>query len=183
MKVCAGRMAFLYRCSSLLDKKCRQTLCTSLIQPYIDYCCCSWYGGLSAALRERLNVIQRKMIRFIHSMDNRGHVDLSHLRDLGWMHIPDRVKYFRMAHLFRIRHKLAPKYLLPNFKAVSDAHTYNTRGSTYNFHLSRELSRFSDGFAFTAIRQWNDLPNSIKSISGFQVFKRKLKDHLLSQYG
>ena len=25
------------------------------------------------------------------SMDNRGHVDLSHLRDLGWMHIPDRV--------------------------------------------------------------------------------------------
>ena len=86
-----------------------------------------------------------------------------------------------MAHLFRIWHKLAPKYLLPNIKAVSDAHTNNTRGSTYN--LSRELSRFSDGFAFTAIRQWNDLPNSIKSISGFQVFKRKLKDHLLSQYG
>ena len=90
---------------------------------------------------------------------------------------------WRSAHLFRIWHKLAPKYLLPNIKAVSDAHTNNTRGSTYNFHLSRELSRFSDGFAFTAIRQWNDLPYSIKSISGFQVFKRKLKDHLLSQYG
>ena len=88
-----------------------------------------------------------------------------------------------MAHLFRIWHKLAPKYLLSNINAVSDAHTNNTRGSTYNFHLSRELSRFSDGFAFTAIRQWNDLPYSIKSISGFQVFKRKLKDHLLSQYG
>ena len=29
MKVCAGRLAFLYRYSSLLDKKCRQTLCAS----------------------------------------------------------------------------------------------------------------------------------------------------------
>ena len=38
MKVCAGRLAFLYRQSSLFDKKCRQTLCSALIQPYMDYC-------------------------------------------------------------------------------------------------------------------------------------------------
>ena len=49
MKVCAGRLAFLYRQSSLLDKKCRQTLCSALLQPHIDYCCSSWYGGLTVA--------------------------------------------------------------------------------------------------------------------------------------
>ena len=57
LKACAGRLAFLYRQSPLLDKKCRQTFCSALIQPYIDYCCSSWYRGLSAALRERLNVL------------------------------------------------------------------------------------------------------------------------------
>ena len=77
MKVCAGRLAFLYRQSSLLDKKCRQTLCSALIQPYMDYCCSSWYSALSVALKERLNVIQRKMVRFVFSLDNRAHVDCS----------------------------------------------------------------------------------------------------------
>ena len=67
MKVCAGRMAFLYRNSAFLDKKCRQTLCSALIQPYMDYCCSSWYGGLTVNLKERLNVIQRKMVRFIYA--------------------------------------------------------------------------------------------------------------------
>ena len=182
MKVCAGRLAFLYRNSSLLDRKCRQTLCSALIQPYIDYCCSSWYGSLSVTLKERLNVIQRKMVRFINSLDNRAHVDCRNFLELSWLSIPDRVKFFRMMHLFRIRHKLAPSYLMPNFKSISDAHTHNTRGSSYNFVLSRQLSYSSDGFAFQAIKQWNDLPVDIKSISEYRVFKSKLKQFLFSQY-
>ena len=39
MKACAGRLAFLYRNSSVLDKRCRQMLCSALIQPLVDYCC------------------------------------------------------------------------------------------------------------------------------------------------
>ena len=157
-------------------------LCSTLIQPYMDYCCSSWYSGLSVALRERLNVVQRKMVRFVHSLDYRAHVDSRDLRELEWLSVPDRVKSFRMAHLFRIRHKLAPSYLLPNFKLISVAHTYNTRGSSNNFHLSRELSLFPNGFAFTAIKQWNELPEEIKSIFEFRVFKRRLKQYLFTLY-
>ena len=182
MKACAGRLAFLYRNSSLLDKKCRQLLCSTLIQSYIDYCCSSWYSGLSVTLRERLNVIQRKMVRFVNNLENRAHVDNLNLRELAWLSVPDRVKFFRMSHLFRIRHKLAPTYLLPNFKLVSVAHSYNTRGSQHNFHVSRELSLFTNGFAFTAIKQWNGLPDNIKSICDFRVFKRRLKEYLIDQY-
>ena len=87
-----------------------------------------------------------------------------------------------MAHLFRIRHKLAPSYLLPNFKLISSAHSYNTRGSSNNSHLSRDLSLFPTGFAFTAIKQWNSLPEDIKSIDVFQVFKKKLRQLLIAQY-
>ena len=126
-----------------------------------------------------MNIIQRKMARFVCNMDYRGHVDDKNFRDLFWLNVPDRVKFFRMAHLFRIRHKLAPAYLLPNFKLVSAAHTYNTRSSSHIFHLSRD---FSDGFAFTAIKQWNELPDDIKSITEFRVFKRRLKEFLISQY-
>ena len=137
---------------------------------------------LSVVLKERLNVIQRKMVRFVNGMDYRGHVDNRNLRDLSWLNIPDRVKFFKMSHLFRIWYKLAPTYLLPNFKSVSDAHTHNTRGSSHNFHLSRQLSLSPNSFSFTAIRQWNELPSNLKAIDSFQVFKCKLKQFLLNQY-
>ena len=182
MKACAGRLSFLHRYASHLDRKCRQTLCSALIQSHIDYCCSSWYSGLSVTLKERLNIIQRKMVRFVNGFDCRGHVDNINLRDLSWLNIPDRVKFFRMSHLFRIRHKLAPTYLLPNFKSISAAHTHNTRGSAYNFHLSRELSLSPTSFSFIAIKQWNELPNDIKGITAFRVFKRRLKQYLLEQY-
>ena len=182
MKVCAGRLAFLYRQSSLLDKKCRQTLCSALVQPYMDYCCSSWYSGMCVALKERFNTIQRKMVRFIFSLDYRAHVDVTNLREMAWLTVPDRVKFFKLNHLFRIRHKLAPTYLLPNFKLISAAHSYNTRGSSHNFHVSKELSLFRNGFAYTAIKHWNELPDSIKSISEFKVFKRRLKEYLIPQY-
>ena len=34
----------------------------------------------------------------------------------------------------------------------------------------RELSLFTNGFAYTAIKQWNELPDAIKSIGAFRVF-------------
>ena len=115
-------------------------------------------------------------------MDSRRHVDSRDLRDLSLLTIPDHVKFFKMMHLFRIRHKLAPKYLLPNFTSVAQVHDHNTRGSSYNFQLSRELSFSPNGFAFTAIKEWNDLPNVLKTVGEFRVFTRKLKEFYISRY-
>ena len=47
---CAGRISFLYRNLHFLDFDCRRTLCNSLIQPYMDYCCSSWYTSISLRL-------------------------------------------------------------------------------------------------------------------------------------
>ena len=108
MKVCSARLSFLYRQSSFLDFKCRRILCLALIQPHIDYCCSSWYGALLVTLKERLDVIQRKMVRFVYGLDFRQHVGKKDLRNLLWLSIPDRVAFFKMMHLFRIRHNIAP---------------------------------------------------------------------------
>ena len=182
LNTCAGRLAFLYRQSFLLDKNCRKILCSALIQPYIDYCCSSWYSSLSSNLKRRLDVIQRKMVRFINSMEPRQHVDNSNLRDLLWLSIPDRVPYFKMMHIFRVRNDLAPAYHHSNFVSLELVHSLNTRGSNFNYRLSHEMSLASQSFAFTASKQWNSLPDSPKSISQYHTFKRKLKDYFLSHY-
>ena len=181
LKTCAGRLAFLYRNASLLDKTCRTILCSALIQPFIDYCCSSWYSGVTVSLKGRLDVVQRKMVRFVNNWDPRHHVSFSDIRGLSWIPIPDRVEFFKMMHLFRIRHNLAPRYLLPNFKSISSVHSHNTRGSNLNFSLPKYLSLSPHSFAFTAIKQWNQLPTGLKSIVEFRVYKQRLKSHYLSK--
>ena len=182
MKVCTGRLAFLYRNSAFLDQYCRRLLCTSLIQPYIDYCCSSWYSSLSVSLSKRFDVFQRKMVRFINGYTYRHHVGVTDLVPLSWLNIPDRVSFFKLTHLFRIRHNLAPQYLRVNFSNVSDSHRHFTRGSSSDFHISKDVSLSPRSFAFTAIKQWNALPSSIKCITSLNLFKRKLKDHMFSRY-
>ena len=180
LKTCSQRLAFLYRNSLFLDQYCRRILCSALIQPYLDYCCSSWYSGLSVALKNRLDVIQRKMVRFLNNMDFREHVDHKDLHKLSWLSVPDRVSYLKLLHLFRVRHGMAPKYLMCNFKTISEAHSHNTRGSDYNYVVSRDLSLSQSGFAYTAIKLWNSLPPSINSIDTQPRFQRK--EHFLSKY-
>ena len=182
LKSCMGRLAFLYRNSALLDFKSRKTLCSALIQPYIDYCCSSWYSGLPVILKKRLDVFQRKMVRFVMNADYRFHVGNHELRQLSWLSIPDRVLYFKMNHLFRVRHNLAPKYIMVNFKSIALSHSHNTRGRDFNFHLSKDTSQSHSSFMFTAAKHWNALPDCLKSIPDYHVFKKRLREHLFSKY-
>ena len=155
----------------------------SLIQPYIDYCSSSWYEGLSVLMKSKLDVFQRKMVRFVNGFDNRHHVGSAELLSLSWLSIPDRVKYFKLFHLFKIKHGLAPRYLSKNIVSVSDSHSYNTRGSVSNFHVSKTLSGTPSAFAYSCVKQWNELPARIKSIDSLYAFKRELRKLLLSSYG
>ena len=59
IKKCGSRVSFLYRKAPLLSTKTRITLCSALIQPFLDYCCSSWYSGLTQKFKSRLDVIQR----------------------------------------------------------------------------------------------------------------------------
>ena len=175
-------MSFLYRNSNLLSYNCKRILCSSLIQPYIDYCCSSWYSSLSLLLQKKLDVVQRKMVRFVHGMDFRHHVSLSELKDLNWLSIGDRVTFFKLLHLFKVRNNLAPKYLESNFRPISQAHSYNTRGRNLNYHISKDLALSPSSFSFTAIKLWNSLPSELKSIQQLPMFKRKLKEYLFQRY-
>ena len=183
LRSCIGRLAFLYRNSSLLDFFTRKTLCASLIQPYMDYCASSWYEGLSVSFKSKLDVLQRKMLRFVFGFECRHHVGPSHFFSLSWLTMRDRVDYFKLIHLFKVKHNLGPQYLRSNIISVSDVHSYRTRSSVSNFHVSKALSNTPSAFAFSCVKKWNDLPERIKQIDSLSSFKRELKKLMLSSYG
>ena len=165
-----------------MDFNCRRTLFSSLIQPHIDYCCSSWYGGLTVSLKNRLDVLQRKMIRFVYGFDFRAHVGNKELAQLSWLSIPDRITFFRVTHIFKVKQKIAPGYLMSGFTPVSQVHSHNTRGSGGNFSLTRDIANSRNGFAFLASKEWNGLPHDLKSITDLRLFKRRLKSYLYSRY-
>ena len=180
LNTCARRLSFLYRNAAFLDFECRRVLCNSLIQPHIDYCCSSWYSSISQLLRNRLDVVQRRMVKFIFSKDPLYHVSSDDLRRLSWLSIQNRVSFFKLNHVLRIRMGKAPQYLCSSFCQISASHTYNTRRSLFDYHISKELSCSPRTFSFTAVKLWNSLPQFLKEITSFQTFKSRLKQYLMS---
>ena len=126
--------------------------------------------------------MQRRMLRFINIMDIRAHIDHQNLFNMSWLTVPDRVAYFQLLHVYRIHKDLAPSYLRPSFVPLTTVHTHATRGSELNFQMSRDISMSQSGFAFSAIKQWNDLPISVKDVPSLGAFKKKLKSFFLSRY-
>ena len=182
VKKCAGRISFLYRNASLLNFHCRKILCTALIVPYMDYCCSSWYSGITKKLQDKLDVIQRRLIRFIFSLDARAHVGTEKLRELSWLSIRDRVSYFKLNHVFKIKNGTAPDYLSSKFVLVSESHSHNTRGCVHNYIVTNQQAKVQTSFQFSAIREWNNLPDEIKGAGSLFSFRKKLKQHFLSRY-
>ena len=138
--MCGSHILFLYRHSRLLDTNCRRILCSSLIQPYMDYCCSSWYSGLTGRLRDRLDVLQRRMVRYIFGYGPRQHVGSDDVKALSWLLVKDRVRYFKLVHVFKVVHGRAPSYLMGLFVPITGTHSHDTRSSSYNFHVSKALS-------------------------------------------
>ena len=179
---CAGRISFLYRNAALLNFNSRKILCTSLIQPYLDYCSSTWYSSLTLCLRNRLDVLQRRMVRFILSKEARDHVGSGELRHLSWLSIPDRVRYFKLVQVSKIRLGKSPPYLSKNIFRITGRHSHNTRRSSHDYFVSKDLAFSSASFAYTAVRHWNDLPSPLKADCSVGTFKSRLKENMLHSY-
>jgi len=185
LKKASSRLSFLYRQSGLLDSKSRATLCMALIQPYLDYCCSSWFSSLGSQFKNRLDALQRKMARFVLNLDSRSSISLSDLCKLGWLAVGDRVRYFKLILAFKIRRGQAPAYLVDSFPFSSSIHSYNTRRSQTDYFVSKEdtvSSIMLNSFVYTTKHEWNALPYGIKDISKLDLFKRKLREHLFRRY-
>ena len=80
-------------------------------------------------------------------------------------------------HVCKIFNDTCPHYLKFDFTCVSSVHKYNTRGSPFNFVVPLAKGQAKFTFYSTAIHHWNSLPNEIKSISDFNLFKKLVKKH------
>ena len=124
------------------------------------------------------------MVRFAFNLSPRSHVDQRNLKQLGWLSVRDRVRYFRLIHVFKISRGLAPDYMMGGFIPVAKVHSHNTRGSVSDYHISKFGPSMlkSSSFCVTAKREWNSLPRDLKLLENIGLFKSRLRKYFLEQY-
>lgn len=135
--------------------------------------------GLSKGLQRKLQICQNKVVRFILDLGPREHVGQDELDKVGYLSTSDRAKQIILNHMFNVIHGTAPSYLCQNFQLLH--HRYVTRNSQYNFFVPRVKGIDQANFSYQGVKAWNSLPESIKAITSKQLFKRKVKQHLVSQ--
>ena len=176
-----GKLKFLYRYKTCLDKTLRKNLCMALLQCHLDYCSTTWYPTLSSKLKNKLQTTQNKVVRYILNFNHRENVGQTELDSLNFLNINDRVEQLRLNHVFKIRQGLSPVYLSEGFTQISNTHRFQTRLISDNFFVPQVKGVESDAFYVIGVKNWNNLPTEVKNITNYYRFKRETKRFLANR--
>ena len=148
----------------------------TLVLSKLDYCN-SLLIGVNEYNLNKLQKIQNMACRVINNLRKHDSIT-SHLQDLHWLKMRERIKYKILMMVFKCRHALAPCYLreLISFdynRPLRSAANHDIPIVKCNTTLVHNSS-----FSSAGPRLWNALPNNIKAITTLSEFKSKLKTHL-----
>ena len=176
-----NKLKFLYRNARSLDSKSKAVLTSALIQCHFDYACAIWYSGLTQTFKTKLQIVQNKIIRFILDLPARSHVGYVEFSKAKMFPVHKRVEQLKMNHMFNIIHGNSPAYLKEDI-SLQDNTSHQTRSVT---SLSCQTPRVNSfglrSFFYTAIKCWNSLPFSLRSINTKQLYKNNLKKSIWNQ--
>ena len=175
-------LKFLYRKANFLKSRERKMMCNTMLQSHFDYACNVWYRSLGKIQKNKLQIVQNKMVRYILCKDNRYHVDTDNLNELKMLNVNDRVDFLTLNTMYKIVNETAPPYLCDMY-LTCDRHNYNTRFANLSYQVPtvQTNGRTTNTFKYNAINLWNDLPNNVKKSINIDVFKRSVKEHLFTE--
>ena len=101
----------LYRKSRFLTLTLRRLLCNALIQPHVDYACSAWYSNLTKKLKNRIQISQKKRIRFCLQLEKMAHLSHKEFETLNWLPATERFNQCINSIVFKYVNSQCPKYL------------------------------------------------------------------------
>lgn len=159
----------------------RVSLMQCLIFPIFDYAD-ACYLDASEDLLNKLERLQNLCIRFIFGLKKYDHVS-EYRRQLQWLPIRLRRNSRTLCLLFNILYNPSfPSYLRERFSFLKSSDpSCRSHLRTLLKCPSHSTSFFSSSFSVQAVRLWNSLPPSIRESQTISIFKRRVKDHYLSE--
>ena len=134
--------------------------------------------NLSSKLQTKIQRVQNACIRFIYSLKRRDHVS-PFLVKTNWLNMNSRRLLQCLCMVYKIYKNIVPSYLTLPVSSLYSQQTYFTRGIRVPIpHHKTNIKHNS--FYIKSVNDFNNLPPDIVLSSSFNVFKRNVKNHLLS---
>jgi hypothetical protein len=168
-------VGIMRRVSPLLPARLMKSLYYSLIHSYLIYSLPAW-GSAGITLINRVIVIVNRAIKLLPHSPNQTSYKFNNILDFLNLY-----KYFVLLYFYQIISSNNESYFHDRLVIEQPHHVHQTRFKT-NEKLSLPLYRLSQcqrSFLYRAINYWNDLPLPLRNINTFDVFKYKLKKHLI----
>ena len=182
---CKAAMCNLLKIRSirhLLDTKTTANLCMSLCISHLDYANSLLYG-LPKTTLNRLKRIQNICARLVLRRNLRDSITEC-LMELHWLPIDYRIQYKIVTLTHKCLHGIGPLYLR-NLLVELSPNREGLRSQKLTCLLLIPQTRCNTfatrAFSTAAPVLWNGLPNYLREIDNFLIFKSKLKTHLFRQ--
>ena len=106
-----SRLKFLYRKNRFLTPELRRLLCNALIQPHFDYASSAWYTNLNKGIKQKLQVMQNKCIRFCLKKNSRAHIGVDDFIAINWLPVGYRANQIISSLVYKFCNKQGPAYM------------------------------------------------------------------------
>lgn len=158
------------------------SLYNTLVFPYLNYCAIIWADYNNAHIHS-LFLMQKKIIRTCTNSAWLAHTDPL-FNSLQTLKINDLYTFQLAQFMYQYHYNRLPPDLLDQdyFVTNKDIHSYNTRHRN-NLHVPLTNTRLAENIPrIQGALLWNSLHSTLKQSPSLPIFKRRLKDHLLTNY-
>ena len=177
---CKKAMFNIYRLRQLrihLSRKSLEQLVHSLVLSQLDYCSILLYGLPKSSLikLQRVQNCAAKLILNKRKYDS----STACLKELHWLPIKSRILFRLLCMTYKCINNQGPSYLSSYF--IQNNCRYSLRSSSSSTFCVPKTNRKTYGdraFSIAGPREWNNLPNNIRSAGNFHIFKKLLKTDL-----
>ena len=165
-------IGIFYKLRNIVPEKALIDLYHSLIYPYLIYCNILW-GKASDSHLNQLFLLQKRLVRIITNSEFLAHTDplFYHTKILK---IKDVYTYLIAIDGYK-------KNIVNNFNYTEHLHNTRTR-NRYAIPNYRRLQITERSLTYSIPNVWNTIPINIQNSRSLNIFKKKLKFHLIQQY-
>ena len=171
------RIYIMRRCKFLLDRRSLQTIYFSFIRPILEYADVVW-NNCTKDEADELEFIQNEAARIVTGATRLVSIE-SVLVETGWEYLSERRKKHKLIFFYKMKNNLCPEYLsslIPTTVGSSTSYSLCNANDIKTVHANSDL--YYKSFLPSTIREWNELPRTVKESPTLASFKYKLNKNL-----
>ena len=133
------------------------------------------HDGSSQDTFNNINAIHRKAVRYLLNMNFREELTEEHFKSLGVLTLSKQYELNKTLLIHKIYHERTPFYLSKLLKKATERY-----GSKNLIPPLVRIDLIKNSLSFSGSTLWNNLPIDLKNVNSQNLFKKKLKIHLMN---